>query len=556
MSEIVLDIETTSKMDHIWCCVTKDLSSGEVICHTEADTLKPVVKKATRVIGHNLIGFDGPKLKTLWGIGIPASKAYDTLTVSRLLDPQIEGGHSLNAWGKRLGDDKIDFTDYDGGLTDEMIDYCVQDVELTGQVYEHFQRIMEEHKSQKRNSTDWTQAVELEHQVQIVISGQERHGFKLDIPHANKLLIELSTRMNEIKTHMQELFPPIVTERYSEKTGKRLKDHVEEFNVGSRKQIAKRLETLGAKFTKVTEKGNPIVDESTLSEIDLPEAKLIAEYLMLQKRVAQVDSWINAVKDDGRVHGRVITNGAVTGRMTHLSPNMAQIPAKGKPFGEECRQCWTVDPGYKLVGADASGLELRMLAHYMGDPGYTKEVLEGDIHTANQKAAGLPTRNNAKTFIYAFLYGAGPAKIGSIVGGSAKEGQSLIASFLRNTPALSKLREKVDQSIDKGWLRGLDGRRIFIRSGHAALNSLLQGAGSIVMKQAQVNLAKSLREEKLDAKFCATVHDEWQIEVKEDQAERAGQLAVQAIVKAGEDLNLKCPLDGEYNVGNNWADTH
>jgi DNA polymerase I-like protein with 3'-5' exonuclease and polymerase domains len=514
------------------------------------------VKKATRVIGHNLIGFDGPKLKTLWGIGIPASKAYDTLTVSRLLDPQIEGGHSLNAWGKRLGDDKIDFTDYDGGLTDEMIDYCVQDVELTGQVYEHFQRIMEEHKSQKRNSTDWTQAVELEHQVQIVISGQERHGFKLDIPHANKLLIELSTRMNEIRTHMQELFPPIVTERYSEKTGKRLKDHVEEFNVGSRKQIAKRLETLGAKFTKVTEKGNPIVDESTLSEIDLPEAKLIAEYLMLQKRVAQVDSWINAVKDDGRVHGRVITNGAVTGRMTHLSPNMAQIPAKGKPFGEECRQCWTVDPGYKLVGADASGLELRMLAHYMGDPGYTKEVLEGDIHTANQKAAGLPTRNNAKTFIYAFLYGAGPAKIGSIVGGSAKEGQSLIASFLRNTPALSKLREKVDQSIDKGWLRGLDGRRIFIRSGHAALNSLLQGAGSIVMKQAQVNLAKSLREEKLDAKFCATVHDEWQIEVKEDQAERAGQLAVQAIVKAGEDLNLKCPLDGEYNVGNNWADTH
>lgn len=197
-----------------------------------------------------------------------------------------------------------------------------------------------------------------------------------------------------------------------------------------------------------------------------------------------------------------------------------------------------------------------MLAHYMGDPGYTKEVLEGDIHTANQKAAGLPTRNNAKTFIYAFLYGAGPAKIGSIVGGSAKEGQSLIASFLRNTPALSKLREKVDQSIDKGWLRGLDGRRIFIRSGHAALNSLLQGAGAIVMKQAQVNLAKSLREEKLDAKFCATVHDEWQIEVREDQAERAGQLAVQAIVKAGEDLNLKCPLDGEYNIGNNWADTH
>lgn len=556
MSEIVLDIETTSKMDHIWCCVTKDLGTGEVICHTEPATLAPVIKKATRVIGHNIIGFDGPKLMNLWKVGIPRSKAYDTLTVSRLLDPQIAGGHSLNAWGKRLGDDKLDFTDYDGGLTEEMIDYCIQDVELTGQLYQHLNKIMEEHKTQRKAKTDWSRAVQLEHDVQFIISAQERHGFKLDLPHANNLLISLSTRMNEIDGHMKEMFPPIVTERYSEKTGKRLKDHVEEFNVGSRQQIAKRLGTLGAKFTKKTEKGNPIVDESTLAEIDLPEAKLVAEYLMLQKRVAQVDSWINAVKDDGRVHGRVITNGAVTGRMTHLSPNMAQIPATGKPFGKECRACWTVEPGYKLVGADASGLELRMLAHYMNDPEYTREVLEGDIHTANQKAAGLPTRNKAKSFIYAFLYGAGPAKIGSIVGGSAKEGQSLIEAFLRNTPALSELRKKVDGAIDKGWIRGLDGRRISIRSGHAALNSLLQGAGAIIMKQAQVNLAQSLRSERLDAGFCATVHDEWQIEAKEDQAERVGELAVQAIVQAGEMFNLKCPLDGEYNIGLNWADTH
>jgi DNA polymerase-1 len=309
------------------------------------------------------------------------------------------------------------------------------------------------------------------------------------------------------------------------------------------------------KFKQKTEKGSIIVNEKVLEGIDIPEAKMIHEYLLLQKRTAQIDSWLGFVKD-GRVHGRVITNGAVTGRMTHHSPNMAQCPAVTVPYGREMRSFWCVPEGHKLVGIDASGLELRMLAHYMRDENYTNEILSGDIHTANMKAAGLTDRNQAKTFIYAFLYGAGAAKIGQIVGGGYKEGQQLIDSFLRNTPALARLRERVAKFSAGGTLPSLDGRRLRVRSEHAALNTLLQGAGAVVMKQALVLLASRLAAYDIPHKLVANVHDEFQIEVPENFANVVGKAAVRAIRDAGTELNLRCPLDGEYKIGNNWAETH
>jgi DNA polymerase I-like protein with 3'-5' exonuclease and polymerase domains len=242
--------------------------------------------------------------------------------------------------------------------------------------------------------------------------------------------------------------------------------------------------------------------------------------------------------------------------MTHSKPNLAQVPRVGNPFGKECRECWTVEDGNVLVGIDASGLELRMLAHYMRDEEYTNEILSGDIHTKNMKAAGLTNRDQAKTFIYAFLYGAGPAKIGAIVGGGEREGKKLIDSFLANTPALKTLRQKVDRLAKRGWLPSLDGRRLMVRSAHAALNVLLQGAGAVVMKQALVLLHSKLNRVIMDASFVANVHDEWQIETNEKLAESVGQAGVQAIQEAGLTLGLRCPLDGEYKIGTNWATTH
>ncbi len=301
----------------------------------------------------------------------------------------------------------------------------------------------------------------------------------------------------------------------------------------------------------------------TMNKIELKQtAELIKEYLMLQKRVAQVESWMDAVGKDGRVHGKVITNGAVTGRMTHSSPNMAQIPNAGSPYGKECRQCWTVEDGNVLVGCDASGLELRMLAHYMKDENYVKTVTEGsskdgtDVHTINQRAAGLETRDQAKTFIYAFLYGAGPEKIGSIVGGSRVQGQRLIDRFLKGTPSLQRLRAVVQRYAEEGYVPGLDGRKIWVRSEHAALNSLLQGAGAIIMKKALVIFMKRARELDLGVKMVANVHDEWQFECPDWAARIAGETARRAIIDAGIEYNLRCPLDGEYKIGRNWRETH
>jgi len=550
MSKIILDIETNSAHDKIWCVVCRDLDTDIVSTFTQPNNLQQYLDSVEKIIAHNGIFFDFPVLKKIWKIQVKKSQVIDTLVLSRLYNPSLEDGHSLAAWGQRLGFPKGDFKDFDNGLTDEMLEYCKQDTLVTAKLYQHLEREMKDDFSEKSK--------ELEHQVAIIIAEQERNGFKLDERGAMELLCSLKAKLEAIKVEMESIFPPrIESGRTHKTTGKALNDIITPFNPGSRQQIAERLQEKGWKPKKHTEKGSIIVDETTLEGSDIPEAKAIAEYLMLQKRIGQIESWLEAVESDGRVHGRVITNGAVTGRMTHMSPNMAQIPNSSAVYGPECRNLWIVEKGNRLVGIDASGLELRMLAHYMNDDEYTSEVVSGDIHTANQKAAGLETRNQAKTFIYAFLYGAGSPKIGSIVGGGAKEGQKLITSFLRNTPKLKALREKVSRIYSqKGWLPGLDGRKLLVRSEHSSLNTLLQGAGAIVMKQAVVLLSNRLKREKIEHKFCANVHDEWQIETKEETADLVGQYGVWAIEEAGKVLKMRCPLGGEYRTGLTWKDTH
>ena len=551
---LLLDIETTLDHSKIWCVVTKDLDTNEVKIWKEANDLSEYIKAASLIVAHNGIAFDFHLLKKLWKCQITLKRVEDTLVLSRLLNPSLEGGHSLNNLGKLLGVQKIEFNDFnlETHTLDEMIEYCVQDVEVLHKVYSYLQYEL------KRQDFS-TKSQELEHEVQAIIAQQERNGFKFNEQSAMQLLAEFKTRLEAITVEMQSIFPARITSGRTHKTtGRPLSDIVEDFNPGSRKQIAERLIEKGWKPSKFTEKTNaPIVDETTLEGSDIPEAKAIAEYLMLQKRIAQVESWIESIQADGRVHGRVISNGTVTGRMTHIKPNMAQVPNADAIYGPECRNLWIVEKGCKLVGIDASGLELRMLAHYMNDNEYTNEVVSGDIHTANQTAAGLETRNQAKTFIYAFLYGAGAAKIGSVVGGSAKEGQKLITNFLRNTPKLQRLRERVSEAFTaRGVLLGLDGRKLLVRSEHSALNTLLQGAGAIAMKQALVLLHKDLTKQKIPFKLVANVHDEWQIEVPEKYAEQVGRSGVTAITDAGLEFKMNCPLTGEYKIGDTWKQTH
>lgn len=573
--KLILDIETTAfPVKNIWMIGTMSLDSGYkknfLNPAVEREEIQEYINGFDIIIGHNITNFDQPVLEKHLGISFDSVEIEDTLVMSRLYDPQLDGGHSLRAWGERLKFPKSEHDDWTR-LSEEMIKYCTIDVEVTAKLYTKLTELLSKFPGE---------SVELEHKVQQIISKQERTGWLLDMKKAFDIQAQLKQRSIEVEKEVHKRFTPLpvfvreVTPKikkdntlssvglrflgddYSSIAGPFSRVDWPEFNLGSRQQIGRHLKFYGWKPKNFTEKGQPIVDEGILSKVDIPEAKLIAEYLMLQKRSAQVQSWIEAVEEDGRVHGRVNPIGAVTGRMTHSSPNMAQVPASYSPYGTECRQCWTVPKGYKLVGIDAAGLELRMLAHYMNDEEYTHEVTHGDVHTANQKAAGLSTRDNAKTFIYAFLYGAGDAKIGSVVGGSKRDGAKLKEKFLTNTPSLRTLRERVLRAAKRGHLRGLDGRRLIVRSEHAALNTLLQSAGAVIMKKALTILDEYAIMHSMDYRFVGNIHDEFQVEVKEAHAEKFGWLAVECIKAAGTRMELKCPLDGEYKVGDNWASTH
>jgi DNA polymerase-1 len=558
-NKVVFDIETTMSADKIWCIVCKHNDTYyQFVDGKNLNRFEEFAKNTKEFIGHNIIGFDVPVIKSFFGQDtFKHCKITDTLVLSRLFNPIIEGGHSLKNWGIKLGQHKIEFEQFDF-LSDEMLKYCRNDVALTEKLYKFLSKKM----------TDFGDSIELEHKVAQIIQKQYEKGFLIDVVNAYSLQGKFKEDMIDLTNEVRKTFPPEkIEETFIPKVNNKARGYVKgvpftkvsykEFNLGSRQQIGERLIKLGWKPKKKTDKGHIIVDEKVLSEINnIPEAKLINKFLLLQKRIAQVSSWIEAIREDGRVHGKVITNGTVTGRMSHQSPNMAQIPAVYSPYGKECRALWIVNKGYKLVGVDASGLELRMLAHYMNDERYTNEVVNGDIHTANQVAAGLESRDKAKTFIYAFIYGAGSAKIGSIIGGSQRDGERVKEKFLRATPSLRRLREKVDRVAQRRWVKGLDGRKIIIRQAHSALNTLLQGAGAIVMKKALTLLEEYVIRKQIKAFPVVNVHDEFQYEVEEDKAEEFGKLAVQAIIDAGQQLNIRCPLNGEYKIGNNWSETH
>jgi DNA polymerase-1 len=546
LSTVVIDIETNLAHDSIWMVGVHCPRSGESSYYTNRDDLYRRLCGVQQIVGHNILAFDLPVLSDAWGFDWNRV-AIDTLVIGRLLNPSIDGGHSLRAWAERAGGSlKQDFdaADFDLGLTEQMIDYCLADCKANWSVFQHQLALIEKHKF------SW-QSIELEHKVRRYTTEQERNGFAFDFPTAAMMHTMHKERMNEIEAELQATFPPIVEERWSEKTGKQLKSKVTVFNPGSRQQVAERLEAKGAVWTKFTETGKAKVDETTLACLGIPEADLVLEYLTLGKRLGMLKSWLDAVREDGRIHGRVNTCGAVTGRMTHSSPNLAQIPSEA-----QYRQCFIVEPGNKLVGIDASGLELRMLAHYMRDEEYTDLILHGDIHTHNQKLAGLPERNDAKTFIYALLYGAGDEKLGSIIGKGAGAGRNLRQRFMEGLPAYAKLIDKVKRIGAGGMLPGLDGRQLHIRSEHAALNTLLQSAGAIVMKQALVIASAKLAEYGYPYKLVAQVHDEFQVEVPDAYAERVGRVFRNSIREAGRVLDMRCPLDGEYQIGDSWAETH
>jgi len=585
---VIFDIETNgflSDATKIHSIVIKDIDTKKVYSYHTDQIGRGlyILSGASLLVGHNILKFDLPVINKLYPEYKIEGEVFDTLLVSRLiwtnrkeLDFQMKelplnmaGRHSLESWGYRLGLRKGEFakTNSFEEWSEEMQKYCELDVEVT---YEFWKLIQKQKYS--------PEAIKLEHDFARCINLQEAHGFHFDVASAKKLYASLANRRLELEKSLVSTFPnwkkyigTFIPKRDNKtlgyKKGVPIKKYQElTFNPNSRDHIADRLMNKGWKPKEFTPDGKPKVDENVLSNLEYPEAKLLAEHFLIQKRIGQLAEGNNAwlkLQQDGKIYGSVITNGANTGRCTHQKPNVAQTPSVGVPYGKECRSLFVVPNGFRLIGCDASGLELRCLAHYLGafDEGsFAKQLLNGDIHAYNQKQIGLPSRDLAKRVIYGIIYGIGDTRLGSVIGKSSNEGKRIKAKLFEALPALKRLRDNVIIAVrNKKYLLGLDKRKLIPRSEHSSLNLLIQSAGALLIKQATVILHNKLKEKNYDENICAMVahiHDELQLQCKSDYVDEVGQLAVQSIKDAGTHFNFRCPLDAEYKVGNSWADTH
>lgn len=587
---LVFDIETDGLVDvmtKVHCIVAKDIDTKEVYSFTP-DKVKEGVDlliNAKELIGHNIQDFDIPAIEKVFKVKFN-NKLIDTLLITRLIwtdikdkdfrekivPSQLIGKHSLDAWGYRLGQRKGDYIKKYGfeNWTPEMQTYCENDVEVT---YSLYVKILQQRYS--------SEAIELEHQFAHWIRKQERQGVNFDLTSAEKLFVFLTKQRLELENKLTKAFPPIekhtdtlVPKRDNKKLGYKKgvpvkKFKMVEFNANSRDHIAERL-IINYKWkpTEFTPTGKPEINERILKKLEYPEAKILAEHFMLQKRLGQLSdgeqSYLKLVTKENKIHGKIITNGAVTGRCTANSPNLQQVVSSSSPYGKELRSLFTAPSGFAMLGIDFSGLELRVLGHYLHsfDSGkFIKELLEGDIHTVNQQAVGLSSRNQAKTFIYAYIYGAGNEKLGLITEGNSREGKRLRDNFEKKLPALKYLKQAVSDTYhNKKFLRGLDNRKLMCRSEHSALNTLIQSAGAIIVKKGTIILNEKLQKNNFvwgeDYAMVLHVHDEMQFIVKKNRVEEFKTIAESIFEDTRQAMKFRCRLDGEIKVGRDWSETH
>lgn len=618
--QFVADIETNGllhELTKVHSLVLRNLESGAVLSYADQPGYTPIEKgleqlaRADKSYWHNGIHFDIPALRKVYPRWtITEDRIRDTLIIARMrwahikdtdydrvrrkrLPGKLVGSHSLEAWGYRLGVYKGEFgktTDW-SEWTPDMQTYCEQDTEVGRALVVRI-----------RQAGVSPQSVETEHELAWYLAAQQRNGVPFDKERAVTLHSRLAARREELANGLREEFGSWLArdKTFIPKRDDKVRGYVAgaevtklkwvQFNPASRDHIANRLTRLyGWQPTEFTETGKPAVDETTLKGLEFPAAKALNEYLLVDKRLGQLSegkqAWLRCVTEAGtdggkvtgleHIHGSINQNGCVTHRASHSYPNLGQVPKVTSEYGPECRELFYVPAGWQLMGADASGLELRCLAHYMAryDGGaYRDVILNGDVHAVNRDALGLSGkegRDIAKTFIYAFLYGAGDEKIGSIILplGTPKQqqaaGKALRAKFLKGLPAMRYLTESVRaKAKSQGYLQLIDGRRAYVRSEHAALNTLLQGTGAVICKRWLVEFNRRMLVSfgpqgwRHDWAALLWVHDEIQVAVRQIIAEAVARIAVEAITAMTDHFAFRCPLTGEAGLGANWRETH
>ncbi len=601
----VIDIETESLTPEIiWCMCWKNAATGEIGEATTLDEVRAFFEEThgAAYVGHNILKFDAPVLVRIAGVNLSAINCIDTLVLSTLYSPSLAGGHSLGAWGERLGKAKIDFEDW-SKLSLEMVEYCHQDVAITTELFVKLIKVL-------RKIEFSEQSIWIQHRFQELLHKQQQNGFYFNVQEALALFQELRAKERDLEDRIHVAFPPVRslvrTNRIYTKDGRETAIYVRdcerfhivtddregsysayedvEFSVGSPKQRVDKLLELGWTPLEFTEKGTPTPFikgkiapslEAFLEDHDIPEVKLIAKWMAINGRGNMINTWLDNYNESTHaIHGSLFT--ADTLRLRHQRPNTANIPAvrvhevkdpitkavlsKHVLYGEEgyytyeARNLWTARPGRVLVGTDAAGLELRMLAHYLNSPDFTDQVINGDPHQYNADLVGI-SRPQAKTLIYAVLYGAAAPKVAKTLDVSVKEAANIRTLFLERL-GVGKLIKEVQHEQRSGRVTLLDGSKVVCPSPHSALNYRLQGGGARVMALGAVLLERSIRQIRLDSLKVGDIHDEWQYDVHPSCAEQHAEISIQAIRDSGVHLKLNVPLDAEAKQGLTWAETH
>lgn len=595
---VIIDIEADDlRATKIWCCCYYDPDNKEFGSFHEdtKDECKKFLESQELIVGHNIIEFDLPTLKRLWDVNVSVKHVYDTLVMSRLASPKRPSGHSLKEWGNKLGVYKDHFEDWTH-WSQEMEDYCRQDCVVCYAIYKQLQHELQGFSTLSQN---------LEHRSQWLLAKQHYNGFAFDMEGAVALKNLMQSEYFPLIQKLQQTFPPrkVLVDTYKvrrkqngELTAKSAeiisRDYVEptedpdtynvyeykEFMIDSPAEIRERMKPYWhpVVWNKPTKDGSvtPKVCDENLETVgeDAPESiKDIVRCKILKSRSTLVQSFIDACWEDNRVHGDVISVGASSNRMAHRNPNTGNIPSGKSLYGDECRALYIAPEGKKIVGCDASGIQLRALAHYVKDAELVKQITEGDIHVHLAKVYGLlpdsvqydetikehkKARSTGKTITYAILMGAGATKIGQIVGGNATDGNRIMKRLASGIHGWSKLKSQIELRAQLGYFTALDGRRVALPNAHKGMSFYLQSFEQAVVKWVMWTAYQRLTKAGIDFKQVAVVHDEIQYEVPAEQAEQTGQIVQQCFRDAGEFFKTFCPLEGEYKVGNNWKESH
>jgi len=642
MKQYIVDLETNGLLQEvtkIHCISVVDLNSSWSKLYLEKDAqefIKLIDSPDVELIGHNIFNYDLKVIEKLcnWKPH-KGQKIHDTFILAQLLfsdlkneDPKSAhswtgkifskrdtGSHSLRAWGQRICQYK---GDYDGGwetYNDDMGSYCIKDTYTTKGL---FQFLM----SQITNKLLTTEAIELEYSISPILARQQAYGVLFDVEKGHKLLDKLTSSLVDSRWKLQEIFKPrfiskgeFTPKRDDRKRGYRAgskitKIALEEFNPGSRVQIVSRLkQQFNWNPEEFTEAGNVKMNEDIIDALPFKELLPLKEYLTITKRISQLETgkqaWLNKIGKDGRIRGGIMQNGTTTGRMSHFSPNLAQVPSSESLYGAECRELFTVPEHRTMIGVDADALEMRCLAGYLTqlDGGrFLTSLLQGtketktDPHSINAEAMGIE-REAAKTVFYAWLYGAKNAKVGKILLENGVNFEDYVVDFRKNAagmaqwakeqgsdkssaywecwvagkeclkrfgdriPELTQLKNEIHKRVQEvGFIKGLDGRKLFMRSEHAELNTVLQSAGALLMKKALYIADTELQKQFLpgkDYEFVLNVHDEWQLEVdKSINCAIVKDILENSIKQAGEYFKFPAPMKGNSQEGSNWAQTH